>query len=248
VQLILILFAVFVVIAVIGYVVVRAQRQAPGGPPAEDSGSGKLPYRLKDSLLSPAERSFYGVLYNEASALGLQVFVQLRLSDLFFVPRQERTASSYRAKIQQKSVDFVLCDRDRVAPVLGIELDDRSHERSDRRVRDVRVEQVFADAGLPLVRFPVKQGYVVTDVHEKLLQALGRASNADHAVVGDATDLPDRTPPANSLPKDADRCCPKCGSGLVERSGRARGRFLACPNFPNCRHTEPLATDTVVIS
>lgn len=33
--------------------------------------------------------------------------------------------------------------------------------------------------------------------------------------------------------------CPKCGRQLVVKSGR-RGRFLACPGFPQCRHTQDL--------
>ncbi|MBE5767134.1 MAG: type I DNA topoisomerase [Clostridiales bacterium] len=33
--------------------------------------------------------------------------------------------------------------------------------------------------------------------------------------------------------------CEKCGAMMVYKTGRF-GRFLACPNFPNCRHTQAL--------
>lgn len=33
--------------------------------------------------------------------------------------------------------------------------------------------------------------------------------------------------------------CPKCGSDLIIRRGRF-GAFLACPNYPNCKHTEKI--------
>jgi len=36
-----------------------------------------------------------------------------------------------------------------------------------------------------------------------------------------------------------DRKCPNCGKTLVVKNGR-RGRFLACPGYPECRYTEPL--------
>jgi DNA topoisomerase-1 len=36
-----------------------------------------------------------------------------------------------------------------------------------------------------------------------------------------------------------DKICPKCGKNLITRFGRF-GKFLACPGFPDCKHTEPL--------
>ncbi|MBE0596863.1 MAG: type I DNA topoisomerase [Desulfuromonadales bacterium] len=39
-----------------------------------------------------------------------------------------------------------------------------------------------------------------------------------------------------------DRSCPKCEQPLVVKLGRS-GKFLACSGFPDCRHTEPLATE-----
>ncbi len=39
----------------------------------------------------------------------------------------------------------------------------------------------------------------------------------------------------------SDEPCEKCGAMLVYKMGRY-GRFLACPNFPECRFTKPLVT------
>jgi DNA topoisomerase-1 len=38
------------------------------------------------------------------------------------------------------------------------------------------------------------------------------------------------------------RSCPECGKELVIKLGKS-GKFLACTGFPECRHTEPLATE-----
>jgi len=47
-----------------------------------------------------------------------------------------------------------------------------------------------------------------------------------------------------SLPvQETERICPQCGSRMVIREGRY-GKFLACPRFPECRHTEPYAVST----
>ncbi|MDE2040977.1 MAG: DUF2726 domain-containing protein [Patescibacteria group bacterium] len=54
--------------------------------------------------------------------------------------------------IDEKSVDFVLCRKEDLYPVLAIELDDRSHERPDRQQRDREVERILDGSGLPLLR------------------------------------------------------------------------------------------------
>ncbi len=40
-----------------------------------------------------------------------------------------------------------------------------------------------------------------------------------------------------------DEICPNCGSNLIVKSGRF-GKFLACPNYPECKFTKPLAKVT----
>ena len=39
----------------------------------------------------------------------------------------------------------------------------------------------------------------------------------------------------------SDEPCDKCGAMMVYKMGRF-GRFLACPNFPECRFTKPIVT------
>ena len=39
----------------------------------------------------------------------------------------------------------------------------------------------------------------------------------------------------------SDVTCDKCGATMVYKNGRF-GRFLACPNFPECRNTQPILT------
>lgn len=48
-----------------------------------------------------------------------------------------------------------------------------------------------------------------------------------------SADEDDKTPPP-------EKTCPNCGKTLVVKSGR-RGKFLACPGYPECKHAEPLA-------
>jgi hypothetical protein len=49
-------------------------------------------------------------------------------------------------------VDFLICRNDDWMPMLGIELDDDSHEKAARKQRDMFVNELFASTGIPLLR------------------------------------------------------------------------------------------------
>lgn len=58
-----------------------------------------------------------------------------------------------------------------------------------------------------------------------------------HKEVETAIENAPATPPE---PEVSDVVCEKCGALMVYKIGRF-GKFLACPNFPNCRNTKPVA-------
>jgi len=67
------------------------------------------------------------------------------LKDLFYPqPRDESQKLVYRNKIDRKLVDLLLYDHQTLRPLLGIELDDKSHQRKDRQDRDRFVDGVFS--------------------------------------------------------------------------------------------------------
>ncbi|MDX1969771.1 MAG: DUF2726 domain-containing protein [Planctomycetaceae bacterium] len=117
----------------------------------------RLPFRLRDGLLTPAELNFYRVL---ATVVGARAAIcpKVRLVDLFAIeqPSQNKGASN---RISQKHVDFVLCDPSTFRFLCGVELDDTSHSRGRRKERDELVDGVFAAAGLPLFHIPAKSSY-----------------------------------------------------------------------------------------
>lgn len=118
----------------------------------------ELPYRRKDYLFTRAERSFFGVL-EQALAGQYLIFAKVRLADLLYLPKGTESRQRHQNRVQSKHVDFVLCSRDQVKPLLVIELDDSSHERSDRRERDSFVKQALAAARLPIMNVRVQQSY-----------------------------------------------------------------------------------------
>lgn len=84
--------------------------------------------------------------------LPLWTFVETRTS-------HRRAAGTFRNRISLKRVDFCLVDRHTSTVRMVIELDDRSHQREDRQSRDVFVEKVLKQAGVPLVRIPAARAY-----------------------------------------------------------------------------------------
>jgi len=189
-----------------------------------------LPYRLRDDFLSPAEASFYRVL-TPVVGEHLLVCPKVSLDDIFFVAHPEQH-HAYLNRINRKHVDFLLCDPNSLKPVVGIELDDASHRRPDRVERDEFVEQVFAAAKLPLLRFPVQAGYAPQEIIQKLRGVWKTsgvaASQATVATNGGSETKQEEVP-----------LCPKCGVPMVirtaQRGEQAGRKFYGCPNYPRCR-------------
>jgi hypothetical protein len=185
-------------------------------------------YRLRDDFLSPAEANMLRVLREVAGDWAL-ICPKVRLADLVYAPRQEDRQAALN-RISRKHLDFVLCDAGTLRPVLAVELDDQSHQRTDRRERDAFVDQVLADVGLPLVRLPVQRSYDTRALAGMLAEA--RAGN--QAATLDA--------PSTGEPGGV---CPRCGGRLERRVARQGPRagepFLGCSNYPRCHFTAPIS-------
>jgi len=136
------------------------------GPRRNAQGIGPA-YEAVSALLTPAERSFFGVL-RQALGGDYLIFAKVRLADIV----QPISNSSRGAKqsafnrIVSKHVDFVLCDSARISVVAVIELDDRTHERLETKRRDWLVDSALADAGIPVLRVAAQQSYSPEQIRE----------------------------------------------------------------------------------
>lgn len=187
------------------------------------SAAQDLPYRMRDDFLSAAELSFYRVLKLAVKDRAV-ILAKVNLADIFFVARPNEN-QSYRNKIDRKHVDFLGCDPTTMMPLFGVELDDKSHSRSDRVERDDFVNQVFQVAGLPLIRVPAKAGYEPNQLAAQLTVYLDRQPESAVAMPVAVTG---QSP-----------VCPKCGIPMVSRTaskGQNAGKqFWGCSNYPRCR-------------
>jgi len=201
------------------------------------------PFRLRDDFLSPVELSFYGVLTSVVNGQAV-ICPKVNLGDIFFVSAGDQSQAQ-RNRISRKHVDFLLCANRTMKPLGGIELDDSSHSRSDRKERDALVDQVFASAGLQLIHFPAKRGYVVDEVTERVRRLLQIQQPVSQPTVTEVPAIP--TPESSYMPPVAAALsvptCPKCGISMVLRTGtkgQFQGKqFYGCANYPKCREILP---------
>lgn len=132
-------------------------------------------YYLRKSLFSPAERSFLGVL-EALDYDGVSIASKVRLADIFGVKKGLERGDRQRAlnRISAKHVDFLLIRHSDGQPLLGVELDDSSHEDEERMARDSFVDSVFASGGLPILHVAAKAAYDPKELHCNIDAALGK--------------------------------------------------------------------------
>jgi uncharacterized protein DUF2726 len=143
----------------------------------KEPGVGQI-YVRREYLLTPAERSFYGVLKN-AIPSEIDIMCKVRVADVL-KPFPGMSRSDWQIafnKITGKHFDFVLCSADTSEVQVVIELDDKSHNTKSRMKRDEFLVHACADADLPLIRFKAKRSYVPDEITQEIKTVLVAESN-----------------------------------------------------------------------
>lgn len=202
-------------------------------PSSGKGGDEPLPYRQRDDFLSPAELSFYRVLTQIIADKAI-ICPKVRVGDILFVAHPNENLS-YINRINQKHVDFVLCDPTSMRPLGVVELDDASHGRSDRQSRDEFVDRAFEAAAVPIVHVPAQRAYRTTEVVGLVAPILHPQAPAEVRQSAAALVNPSPTP-----------TCPKCGVPMVlrtaKRGDKAGEQFWGCSKYPKCREVAAATT------
>lgn len=198
----------------------------------------RYPYRQRDQLFTPAEWKFLLAL-QQAVPAGIAIFGKVRVADVL-APDTGLERSAWQSafnKIAGKHFDFILCDADSGRMRCGIELNDRSHQRRERRERDAFLAGACENAGFPLLMIPAARHYEIVALRKAIHEGIGGGDVSNRALAMPGAPVPPVTSP---FPEEG-LSCPRCGSPLVERTAK-RGKnvgqvFLACAYFPRCRYT-----------
>ncbi len=113
-----------------------------------------LPYKIKKTVMTSHERLLFETLKSLLEPK-YSVYPQVNLSKIFDIEYQKlyKYYVMWFRKISQKSVDFLVVNKNTQSPLFAIELDDSSHERIDRQERDKFVDEIFKRNNFPLIRF-----------------------------------------------------------------------------------------------
>ena len=199
------------------------------------------PYLKRRDFLTATEVAFYHALC-QAAGEGVRVLAKVRLGDLFF-PKTGDPAENRRhyGRIASKYVDFLVCDRWEIRPLLGVEIDHGSDQRPEQLERDRFVTKVFRAANLPLMRVAADADF---DVH--VLSIALR----EHATIPGPGDGPSSQQAAEDDEVGAEALaeswvpnspsCPQCGRPMVLRTVKKAGpnkgkQYWACFAYPECR-------------
>lgn len=195
---------------------------------AKKKDTDSYPYESRIRLVTPAERSFLGVL-EQAAGDGFRVFSKIRLTDILKVksglPGSARQSAFNR--ISSRHTDFVICNKNDLSFVAVVELDDKSHKADKQKEKDQFLNAALSSAGIRIIRFPAKAQYNIDEVRDKIKGAAPTASLS--------------VPAENYSAPESNNLCPKCGSEPVKKTAKkgayAGSLFWGCSGYPDCRYT-----------
>jgi len=181
----------------------------------------RLPYRLREPFLTTTELALFRVL-NQMVGRRYLICPKVSLNDVFYIIRPNENVHFFN-KFFRKHVDFLLCDPQTLAPAFGIEIV-RSNSKIEARETDRFIEEIFTDAGLPLVHVPSSETYDPSDIVTLFQLAMEKIGDTASLRVDRASD---------SVPH-----CPVCGKMMVlriQRTGGSSGKkYYGCMDSPRC--------------
>ncbi len=113
---------------------------------------GKYRYLPKRFIMNKNEYRLFKLLSDALANTNYYIVPQVHLDELVRPFNTADRVYSFR-HINQKSVDFVICDKKGMVPLLAIELDGNSHNNLSTQDRDAEVTRILKEIGLKFIRF-----------------------------------------------------------------------------------------------
>lgn len=187
----------------------------------------RLPYRLREPFLSTTDLALFHALKQMMGSRYL-ICPKVALNDIFYIVRPNENVHFFN-KFFRKHVDFLLCDPKTIAPAFGVEIV-RPIAKNEARESDKFIEELFIDAGLPLVHVPSSETYNPSDIISLFQLAVTKVGGTASLRIDSASD---------SVPQ-----CPICGRMMVlriHRNGENSGKkYYGCMDSPRCAGLVPI--------
>ncbi|MFN8381989.1 MAG: DUF2726 domain-containing protein [Anaerolineales bacterium] len=181
----------------------------------------RLPYRLREPFLTSTELALFRVL-TEMMGNRYVICPKVSLNDVFYILRPNENVHFFN-KFFRKHVDFLLCDSRTFAPSFGVEIV-KPIAKETAREADKFMDELFTDAGIPLVHISSSEKYDASDIIALFQLAVAKIGGTSSLRI----DLPSDTVPN----------CPVCGKMMVlriHRNGENSGKkYYGCMDSPRC--------------
>lgn len=132
-------------------------------------------YGRRPFIMSPVEHDLYRILLGIVGD-SYYVFPQMQLSSIFSSNPHQRNFMDALRHINQKSVDYVVCEKDSTAPVLVIELDGWSHRLKYRQRRDAEVNRIAEEAGVHIIHLTNLEDMTYESLRARILAFLPKVT------------------------------------------------------------------------
>ena len=129
-------------------------------------------YLPKRFIMNHNEYKFFRLL-NLALGYKYSIIPQVHLDELVKPYSTGKSRIFSFRHINQKSVDFVICNKQSMHPLLAIELDGDSHTKKNSINRDIEVERILEEAGIPLKRFTNNQPFSSVEIEKQIAEIIG---------------------------------------------------------------------------
>lgn len=130
-------------------------------------------YKTHENFMTKSELLFYKFLIKvileikERYNINLTIFVQVVLNRIIDV-NNERQKNELFDKISRKSIDFVLFDERNNNIACCIELDDETHNHSDRKERDILLDKILKN-NIKLLHVQRKEYYNLENIINEIM-------------------------------------------------------------------------------
>ena len=187
----------------------------------------RLPYRLREPFLTTTESALFRLL-TEIMGSRYVICPKVSLNDVFYILRPNENVHFFN-KIFRKHVDFLLCDSKSFTPSFGVEIV-KPIAKETAREGDKFMDELFTDAGIPLVHVSSSEKYDAGDIIALFQLAVAKIGGTSSLRI----DLPSDTVPN----------CPVCGKMMVLRIHRTREnsekKYYGCMDSPRCAGVVPI--------
>lgn len=166
---------------VVGIVVASFLWRREVGLPGDDAKrpeDGKFPFVSREQVLDEKQAAMYRMLDRELGR-EFEVLAKVRVADIVDMKKRTERKEFYAKLIRPRSVDFLLCERQTLRPVLAMQL----ILEKDRDEHELTAD-IFKAAGIPYVPMPAKKAIAPSELAYMIRSTLKHKTPMDAEGIG----------------------------------------------------------------